>query len=100
MATAQLTSTGAGRFALQGEVGFATATGLLTQGRILFGEHRDVEVDLSGVTHADSAGLALLVEWLRLAHQGHTRLTYRQLPEQLRTLAGISDVGDLLAGTG
>jgi phospholipid transport system transporter-binding protein len=57
-------------------------------------------VDLSGVKESDSAGLALLLEWLRLARQRRRTVRFENLPEQLIALAKISEVEALLVPTG
>ena len=63
----------------------------------VFAGESDIEVDLSGVTHADSAGLSLLIEWLRLAKLQGKQLHYVALPVQLSALASISEVDGLLS---
>jgi phospholipid transport system transporter-binding protein len=97
MASASLSEGSAGHFTLSGELSFATVVELLSQGRAAFTGRPEVDVELSGVTHADSAGLALLLEWLRLARLQGQKLTYRSVPKQLHTLASISEVAELLA---
>ena len=97
MAGAQLQRQATGHYLLNGELSFATATELLTLGRVQFAGQLSVDVDLSGVTHADSAGLALLLEWLRWARQQGQQLRYHAAPAQLHALASISEVEDLLA---
>ncbi len=99
MPTAKLVSLAAGRYSVSGELSFATATDLLAQSQALFAGESGIELDLSGVTHADSAGLSLLIEWLRQARLQGRQLRYVALPAQLKTLAGISDVDGLLATT-
>lgn len=97
MPAATLSKQSPGRYVLNGELGFSTVTDLLVQSRSLFASDADIQLDLSGVTHADSAGLSLLVEWLRQAKlQGHT-LQYLSLPAQLQALAGISEVEGLFS---
>jgi phospholipid transport system transporter-binding protein len=55
------------------------------------------EVDLGGVTRADSAGLALLLELARDARAAGRELRCTRVPEQLRRLAGFFGVTDVLA---
>ena len=55
-----------GKFALTGDMTFATAGRILRQSEAPFEEHTLIEVDLSGVTETDSAGLALLLEWITM----------------------------------
>lgn len=97
MSQSTLVDQGGGKFALSGELSFATVVDLLARGREAFAGQSDVQVNLSGVTHADSAGLALLLEWLRLARSQGQKLAYQAIPKQLHTLASISEVADWLA---
>lgn len=93
---AELVENAAGQYAVKGDLSFATVAGLLKRSASLFAQPQ-VAIDLAGVTYADSAGLALLIEWLRLARQRGVTLRYSGLPEQLRSLAAISEVEALLA---
>lgn len=92
----RLERAGAGRFALSGVLGFPTATALLKQSRELFEGQQTIEVDLKGVTQADSAGLALLLEWVSQARPGGRQIRFLNIPEQISALARISDVEELL----
>lgn len=47
-------------------------------------------VDLNGVSRADSAGLALLVEWRRLARRAGRELRFTDIPEQVQSLIHVS----------
>ncbi len=85
-----------GRFRLSGAFSFATAARALEQGDAAFRAYPDVEVDLSGVTDADSAGLAVLLAWIeRSRRRGHA-LRYARLPEKLARIARITEVEPLL----
>jgi phospholipid transport system transporter-binding protein len=44
------------------------------------------------VTASDSAGLALLIEWLSVAKSAGRTLRFDNVPSQLRQLARLSDV--------
>jgi phospholipid transport system transporter-binding protein len=46
---------------------------------------------------ADSAGLAVLLDWLSAAKRAGRSLRYAHLPEDLVALARISEVDELLA---
>ena len=93
----RLAPAGAGRFTLSGELGFDDAARLLAEGDRAFGSLQAVEVDLAGVTRADSAGLALLIEWALAAREAGRQLRYRNVPPAIASLAGISDVAELLS---
>ncbi len=59
-------------------------------------DQQRVEVDLTGVDRADSAGLALLVGFVAATRAAQVTLTFRGVPERLRAIARISEVEDLL----
>ena len=97
MSATRLVQQGEGRYAVQGDLSFDTVTGLLSESRSLFAGESSIELDLSGVTYADSAGLALLIEWLRQARLQGRQLHYQSLPSQLQALANVSEVTGLLS---
>ena len=96
----RLAAAGPGRFELSGEVGFDDAARLLAEGDAAFGSQPAIEIDLARVARADSAGLALLLEWSLVAASAGRVLRYRNVPPAIASLAGISDVAELLAPGG
>jgi phospholipid transport system transporter-binding protein len=84
-------------FRVNGALTFATARDALLLSQSVFGEPTDLNIDLSGVTNADSAGLAVLIEWYLLANRANKAIHFVGVPVQLRALAKISDVDELLA---
>jgi len=93
----QLQRNAPGEFQLSGELTFATVPALSRAGEQLFEAGDAVSVDLAGVGRSDSAGLALLVSWIRLARRHHKQLSFHSIPEQLQGLARVSGVDELLA---
>lgn len=87
---------GDGRLAVRGELGFATAAAALQAGLALIGAQRAWTVELSGVTAGDSAGLAVLVEWVSAARARGATLHYEAVPAQILAVARISDLDGLL----
>jgi phospholipid transport system transporter-binding protein len=99
---ARLESLGAGRFRISGVLDASTAREVLEQSAARFAqlkEPEDLEIDLGGVGESDSAGLALLIEWLRMARQQHKAIRFANVPAQIEALARISEVEDLIGGT-
>ena len=82
--------------ALAGELSFETAPDLLDSQRDLFNRRDQLIIDCKAVTRSDSAGLALLVEWLRQAKRYHCQLMFRNLPGQILDIARVSGVEELL----
>ena len=92
-----LAALGGGRFALSGDVGFADAARLLAEGDAAFRGETAIEVDLARVARVDSAGLSLLLEWSLSARDAGLEIRYRNVPASVASLAGMSDVAELLA---
>ena len=55
-----------------------------------------LQIDCAQVTAADSAGLAVLLDWLAVAKRSGRSLRFAHLPEGLLALGRISEVEQLL----
>ena len=88
-------SCNAGRCVLQGPVTMANVTQVLEESARVF-EGPEVVVDLSGVTEVDSAAVSLLLEWRRAAAAASRRIEYTNVPANLRSLADLYGVAELI----
>jgi phospholipid transport system transporter-binding protein len=85
-----------GHARVSGSLDFTTVSALLPVGvEAITGGHVAV-MDLSDVAASDSSGLALLIEWLSAAKSANRTLRYENIPSQLKQLAGLSEVEELL----
>ena len=91
-----LTDQGGGRFTLSGDMTFDTAERILKKSEGPFSEYAQVEVDLSGVGKADSAGLALLLEWITWANHTVREIRFVEIPEKIVAIAETTEVEKLL----
>lgn len=96
MADFTLEDLGDGHFALAGEVTFDTAEKILRVCERPFEKHTRLEIDLSGVTHSDSAGLALLLEWVTWANHTVREIRFSGMPERIQAIAKTTEVDGLL----
>ena len=96
MSKFELQDTGEGRFALTGEMTFETAERILLASEEPFEQHTRIEVDLAGVTRADSAGLALLLEWITWANHTVREIRFLSMPERILAIARTTEVEQLL----
>jgi phospholipid transport system transporter-binding protein len=96
MSGAWIVPRGHTRFGVEGELDFDTVAPLVADSRRYFAGSERLEVDLQGVRRANSAGLALLLEWLELAHRRGISLRFSNLPESLARLAAITNLTGLL----
>lgn len=55
-----------------------------------------VQIDLSGVQRSNSAGVALLVEWLRQAQSRQSKLVFSNMPAQMRAIVRVVDLETVL----
>lgn len=85
-----------GWYRLQGELTFSTVPKLFADSEPLLAAGSHVQVDLAEVVRADSAGLALLAEWVRLAAHGKRAIDYMNTPTQVRALAHVSGLDKIL----
>jgi phospholipid transport system transporter-binding protein len=85
-----------GRLEASGALGFESAGQALPRGLALIEKGKPCTVDLSRVTEADSAGLAVLVEWLATARARGASIRYEAIPAQILAVARISELESLL----
>ena len=94
--TPELRAVGPGQLGLSGPLVFATAGEMLDVSRKMFSGGSAISIDLSGVTKVDSAGLALLLEWLRWGQAESRQVRFTALPEKLLAIARLSGVEEML----
>lgn len=97
-----IVETSPGRYEAQGPLTFATARRALDAGIGAFAASRGstLEMDCAGVGASDSAGLAVLIEWLAWARRNGRELTLAHVPPAIRAIARICEVEELLLGAG
>jgi phospholipid transport system transporter-binding protein len=91
-----------GRVTVTGELTFASAREARQLGvQVLEASGADrFVVDCSGVTRADSAGLAVLLDWLAWGRRKSRGVSLQHLPDSLLAIARISEVDELLSAAG
>lgn len=96
MSDFRLEDKGGGQFLLSGDMTFKTVGQILRASELPFEEHTRIEVDLSGVTDTDSAGLALLLEWITWANHTVREIRFVEMPEKIDAIARTTEVDHLL----
>jgi len=81
---------------ISGELSFSTVSQILKQSLDLFEPIVDLDIDLAEVNRSDSAGLALLVHWIRLAKQENKKIAFHNVPAQMLAIADVSGLNELL----
>ena len=75
---------------VSGALTFDTVPGLYKSSDSWFAGDDEIVIDLTQVARADSAGLALMVEWLRRAQVAGRRLHFANIPAQMQTLIRVN----------
>lgn len=98
----EIFQSGQSRVMVRGELTFATARLARDIGvKVLAASGADrIVVDCGAVTRADSAGLAVLLEWLAWGRRYKRVVTLENLPASLVAIARISEVDEFLTATG
>ena len=88
----------AGVYRLEAPLTFATVAALRARGLVLIASAGSgLTLDLAAVPAVDSAGLALLIDWLATARARSCQLHYAEPAETLLSLARLSEVEQLLS---
>ena len=85
------------QFELTGELTFETVP--VKYGQIqtlLHQQSADLIIDLSGVIRADSAGVAMVMEWVRLARQNDKHIEFLNAPDQMMSIIRMSGLENIL----
>lgn len=88
----------AGQFVVVGSLTFPSARHAAERGIRAFAASSAsaLQADLAGVRTADSAGLAVLVNWLAWAYANQRKLTFSHVPASIVDLARISEAATIL----
>lgn len=82
-------------YRVQGPVTMANVTSLLEESAKLF-DHEALVVDLSAVAEVDSSAVSLMLQWMREAKQRNQSLAFTNLPNNLKSLATLYGVLDIV----
>lgn len=85
-----------GRLVVSGELNVDTVPGLWRRAGVLFVGGGEYKVELADVQRSDSAGVALLVEWMRLAQRQQASIAFVNMPEQMLAIARLSELDQVL----
>ena len=81
---------GSGRIKLEGDLTFIAIDKKVSHSFAFLKGAKRVAIDLGSITAADSAGLALLIEWIKYARHERIQLSLNNIPSQILGLAKLS----------
>lgn len=81
---------------VSGDLNFSTVMVLLEQSIPLFSNCNELKFDLSRVNSSNSAGLALLLEWIRYAKKVAKPISFSHLPAQFVSMMQAAGIEKML----
>ena len=84
------------QFHVDGVLCFESVSDLNKKALGLFREATDIHLDLAAVESADSAGVAILLEWKRCAKADAKDFKIVNVPQQMLEIAAMSGVEEFL----
>src|SRR5688572_11317389 len=97
MNEAQLISVTTGQLRLLGAIDYDNVPFLATQfDEFLDKKLSELSLDMSGVTHINSAGMALLIDCFKKAQEKGIVLQFSHVPSQLARIAALTRVDKIL----
>jgi phospholipid transport system transporter-binding protein len=77
-------------FIIEGDLTFETIDKQTLKSFSFLKSAKEITIDLSRVSSTDSAGLALMVEWIKYSRLNRAQILFKNIPEQLLNLAKLS----------
>ncbi|ORU91998.1 MAG: anti-sigma-factor [Cycloclasticus sp. symbiont of Bathymodiolus heckerae] len=96
MSAAQIKQADDGILEVSGMLAFNCVTDVLRLSQKFFSSQEQLVFDLGGVEKIDSAGLALLVEWMVMAEKSGQSIAFQKTPKQLLDIARVSGLDEIL----
>ncbi|MEQ1559481.1 MAG: STAS domain-containing protein [Methyloglobulus sp.] len=84
-----------GHFIVDGDLTFTAMDKKTLKSFTFLDTGKQIIIDLGGVGNADSAGLALMLEWIKITRHKRVQLHFRNIPEQLLNLAKLSGLDNM-----
>ncbi len=88
--------TSLGSYRLNGELNFKTINQKTLKKFTFLSQQQPVELDFSSIQSADSAGLALIIELIKISQHKGIELTLHNLPKQIINLSKLCDFEELI----
>jgi len=94
MNTLSIIKTAENCFSLSGDLSFSNITTKTVNELKVQLSHSPTSIDLQAVQKIDSAGVALLIEWIKFAQAHQQELFFDVIPPQLAALIKLSYLSD------
>ena len=84
---------------VSGDLNFATVVSLWVQSLTKLQSLADLTFDMAKVHTCNSAGLALMLEWVKYAKRANKKIQFKNIPANLASIIKVAGVNNILATT-
>ena len=81
---------------IKGDLSFVSVPDIYNRTKNCFENAKHIQVDLHDVQRTDSAAMALILEWHRLAKENNSQITLNNIPAMLKRIASVSDLEEFI----
>ncbi len=85
-----------GRLIVSGDLNFSTVVELWRESLSLFSSLSTLDFDLSNIHSSNSAGVALIIEWIKYAKNKNKVITFLNVPQQLESIISAAGIKKIL----
>ncbi len=85
-----------GNLRVEGSITVHNVVAVVEQGKALFASD-DLVIDLTKVTEVDSSAVSMLLEWQREARRRNRRIRFANTPQNLKGLAQLYGISELIS---
>lgn len=96
MKQASLSSISSQQAQLSGRLDRLVGKDLIEQGRkLIVVSNKQWQVDLSGITHSSSVGIAILLDWIRYGKRKNIQIEFINIPLKMKQVIEFSGLNDV-----
>jgi phospholipid transport system transporter-binding protein len=81
---------------VSGELNFVTVVALWRESIAKLSAYTTLVFDMAKVTDCNSAGLALMLEWLKYARQANKKITFNNIPANLASIIKVAGINKIV----
>jgi len=84
------------QYELEGELSFASVPDICDRIVEVIKGRSELIVNLAKVSRSDSAGVAMLLDWVHIAREQDVDIHFLNMPEQMMAIARVSGLDEIL----
>lgn len=84
------------RLMVSGDLNFQSVVPVWEASLAFLNQFSSLKIDFSGVTSSNSAGLALIIEWLKWGREHGKTVSLAAIPTEIHSLANVCGVAQFL----